>query len=457
MKYTFIIMLVLVGMVSTSLANDLQLYHYPKNTPEHKGYQVKVDHQACFVYQTPVAGIVSFATTQGELVTVVPDFEFKAVKIRPSNLNIKTKRSGNSISFIMPVDKKISLEFDDRIYDPLFIFSQRPAKKNQSADIIYKAGVHYKIGMKRVKSNQKIWIQGGAVVEGSFIMEGVENVHLFGHGVVDNRNLDRQQGYYGFGWFGAKNSIFENITLIGNPRWSTSYFGCKNITANDVRIIGWRRSDDGIDIVGSEDITIKNAFVRTKDDCIAIKSSTFWYKKPAPENINFTTPTDIGCKRTKNIVIDGGVFWNADWGNAIEIGFETRADVMEDITIKNANIIRVEGNGGVFSIHNGDRAVVQNVVYKNIHIEEAYGYLCHFQILHSHYSKDAVRGSGKGIYLENIQVKQTLPLNSLITGLNKNHTYDGVHFDNLQINGRKVMNLKDGGIYTEFADNVTFK
>ena len=81
---------------------------------------------------------------------------------------------------------------------------------------------------------------------------------------------------------------------------------------------------------------IRNCFIRTKDDCIAIKSTG-----------------DELRRGTRNIDVADCVFWNAEWGNALEIGFELRTDEIRDIVFEDCDVIHVE-DGAVFSIHNGD-------------------------------------------------------------------------------------------------------
>ncbi|MEH0152606.1 glycosyl hydrolase family 28 protein [Limibacter armeniacum] len=449
-------LLYLWGINAWAKPAEVSVYRYHAQAPEDTDYEVWVDGQKLFVYDMPIAGMASFGATEQVIVRIKPKLAFEQVVIRPTSLGIVPEIEKGEVRFSIPADTKVSVEFDNRIYNPLYVFSQTPVQ-HQEADLVFEAGKHYRIGKKRVKSGQRVWIQAGSVVEGFFVIEDVENTHIFGHGIIDNRHLSREEGYYGFGWINARHSTFEHVHLIGNPRWSTAYFGCDSLTVNDVRIIGWRPSDDGVDLVGSTNMVMSNAFIRTKDDCIAIKASTYLPIKPAPDNVPFRTDKMVGCKQVKNIRIEQCILWNADWGNAIEIGFETRADVMEDIRVENCDIIHVEGNGGAFSIHNGDRATVRNIYYKDIRIEGAKGFLCHFQILHSHYSKDSERGRGENIILENISVLDGYHLNSIITGLDTVHQYKNIRFKNLSMQGRKVRSVRDGNIYTEYAQNISFE
>jgi polygalacturonase len=71
---------------------------------------------------------------------------------------------------------------------------------------------------------------------------------------------------------------------------------------------------------------IDNCFIRTKDDCIAIKAG-----------VNYFTDFESGGN-VKNVTVQNSVFWNGTWGNGLEIGFETRAGTMENIVFRNLDM-----------------------------------------------------------------------------------------------------------------------
>jgi hypothetical protein len=107
------------------------------------------------------------------------------------------------------------------------------------------------------------------------------------------------------------------------------------------------------------------------DDCIAIKS--MGRDEPAAD-----------CE---DIEVEHCIFWNAAWGNALEIGFEVRSDYVRNIVFSDNDIIHVQ-MGAVFSIHNSDSATVENVLYKNIRVEDARQKLIDLGIMRSLWSLD---------------------------------------------------------------------
>lgn len=78
------------------------------------------------------------------------------------------------------------------------------------------------------------------------------------------------------------------------------------------------------------------------------------------------------------------------FANPLETNVPDKAD--KNVTFRNCDLIHVEGPEGTFTIHNGDRAVVKNVLYEDIRVENSQGWLIDFKILFSQYSKDKERG-----------------------------------------------------------------
>jgi hypothetical protein len=157
------------------------------------------------------------------------------------------------------------------------------------------------------------------------------------------------------------------------------------------------------------------------------------------------------------VVVQNSVLWNGIWGNGLEIGFETRADTIKNISFRNCDLIHLEGPEGTFTIHNGDRAVVSNVLYEDIRVEDSRGWLIDFRILNSQYSKDKTRGKIQGVYFRNIQVEgDTFPY-SQILGYDESHRIEGVTLENLVIHGTKVTSNYNGMVTAIHADPLVYK
>jgi hypothetical protein len=111
---------------------------------------------------------------------------------------------------------------------------------------------------------------------------------------------------------------------------------------------------------------------------------------------------------------------------------------------------------GTFTIHNGDRAVVENVLYEDIRVEDSRGLLVDFKILHSQYSKDKERGHIKNITFRNIEVNGEFFPPSLMLGFDTEHLIEGVKFENFRLWGKPVKTVTDLKADSKFAEKIEF-
>lgn len=237
----------------------------------------------------------------------------------------------------------------------------------------------------------------------------------------------------------------EGIIINESKHWTAPCNKSKNITYRNIKIVSGNDWDDGIDIVSSQHILVDGCFIRTKDDCIALKAGVNYY-------------TDFFNQLpTKDVQVVNSVLWNAEWGNGLEIGFETRADSIKDIVFRNNDLIHVEGPEGTFTIHNGDRAIVENVLYENIRVEDSRGILVDFKILDSQYSKDKEKGQIKNIVFRNIAVEGDVFPPSLLLGYDDTHGIENVVFDAFRVYGKKISSAEDLKATLQFAKSITFK
>ena len=102
------------------------------------------------------------------------------------------------------------------------------------------------------------------------------------------------------------------------------------------------------------------------------------------------------------------IYWNTEFGNALEIGYETRCDEISDVVFRNCEVVHCEyeGNqsGGVLTIHNADRAWIHDIYYENIRIEDAQEKFIDIKTLDSKYSRDRSRGMIQDIHFKNIEI-----------------------------------------------------
>lgn len=95
----------------------------------------------------------------------------------------------------------------------------------------------------------------------------------------------------------CENVTVNGITIHNSTLWQVVQIHCNNVQINNIKIVSDQASGDGIDIVRSKHVGIENSFIRTKDDCIAIKAHIDYPK---------TEPVD-------DILVQNCTFWNALW------------------------------------------------------------------------------------------------------------------------------------------------
>ena len=133
---------------------------------------------------------------------------------------------------------------------------------------------------------------------------------------------------------------------------------------------------------------MKNCFVRSWDDNLVVKGYN---------------------GDTRNVTFENCVLWT-DLAQSCEIGYETRAKVIEDITFRSITVLHAF-HKPVISIHNSDHALVRRVLYENIVVEDAQmgqgdgtPYLIEFTTTESQWSATLRRGSIDGVTVRNVQV-----------------------------------------------------
>lgn len=411
-------------------------------------FEITVNDSPVFAYNTRSAAFAYFSFSGSIKVTVRYNADINHVDVRPLSKKIAFSIYRNEVSFTLSKPENLSIEFNGNIKRPLLIFASplevlKP-QKNETNILYYEAGkIHYP-GIVKLKTNQIVYIEGGAIVRGSFIVDSAENVKILGRGILDNSHYQQEEARP-IEINQSKNVLIDGIILTEAKHWCCASFASKNITYSNFKIVSDNAVDDGIDIVGSSNVLVDNCFIKTKDDCIAIKSGVDYFT-------NFNSSYNVS-----NITVQNCTFWNGLWGNALEIGFETRCDTIQKILFNNLDIIHVEGQEGTFTIHNGDRALVKDVTYDNIRVEDAKGWLIDLRILKSRYSKDKRRGRIENVKFNNINVEGSYYPPSQILGFNEEFNIKGVLLNNIKIHGVPITSIYNGMLSFNHLEQLLFQ
>ena len=425
-----------------------------EDIPVSELYQVKINGKEQRVYHTEFFDFVSFLDENEKAeVEVTVNEPFQKAVIRPTAVQIPFKEEGNKISISLPAGKRIILELDDKLESPLYVLPGKYIPKPENATYVFENGKAYNVGCLQLNSDETVYIEYGAVVSGRIYSRMADRVRILGNGIL-----------YGGNWHawdenGAEQLIvpvlgenieIRGITLLDGGSWHIVPVACKNVLIEDVNVLGKVITGDGVDIVGCENVVLRNCFIRANDDCISIKA------------VEFQDPS--GCTDVRHILVEDCLFWNAEFGNTLEIGYETRCDEITDVVFRNCDVVhcQYEGNqsGGVLTIHNADRAHVHDIVYENIRIEDAQEKFIDIKTLDSKYSRDRERGMVNDIFFKNIEITEGAFPVSIIRGFEmKNEVCrpHGFYFDNVVIHGEKVMSPGELHMVVELSDELKFQ
>lgn len=435
-------------------------------------FRVQVNGQDVFVYHTPVAAFACFAFSGSVEVSVTANREATGVDLRPKRHGIAASVEDRTVRFTLTQPCQLSVEINGDIARPLFLFANAPEVEppdpNDGSVRYFEPDKIHDVGEITLKDNQTVYIPGGAVVRGWIKGEGVKGARILGHGILDGSDPEAIKAPL-IAMRACRDIEVNGVIVVNDQGWTVVPVDCEDIRFTDFKLIGWNNNSDGIDIVGSKRVVIDGCFLRDKDDCVVIKATRHARNK------------DV-----KDVQVLNTVLWNAEWGNAIEIGFELQTASVSDILFADCDVIHVE-KGAVFSIHNGDFTDVRNIRYEHIRVEDARDKLVDLRIGMSIYSadcpeqfsrgnpdrkrsawgqwirpEDAGQEGGKGrgrirdICFKNIQVTgETVPV-SPIQGFDDDHAVENVTVENLWIHGRHILNAESGKFTVALAKNVRF-
>jgi hypothetical protein len=486
--------------VKTALALLLGALSLHPQTPAQPAavdlFQVTAGGQAVTLHEFGGGAFGLFEFAKPVEVEIRAAFAIRWADIRPLSAGITPIISPDHSSLRFRLDRVVPLtvEFNGEIKRVIHLFAYGPEKdapKPGDPNVIYFGPGMHNPGIIEAMEGETIYLAPGAWVKGMVRSYGTKNVTIRGRGVLDAGSLPPHgdpalqargrlgtpppAGYGG----GGRNVIYlekteqarvEGITLFNSPQWTLYLKNATGTHIDGVRILSWSAgcTTDGIDIVSSSNTVVENVFVRSNDDCVAVKNM---------DNVD-----------QSNITVRNSVFWNMPCGNGIEIGFETRSAKTEKVRFDNIDIIHVE-RGAAISIHHGDNAVIQDIIFSDIRVEDARHKLIDFAILFGGYGTDRptpdqrktwrdvggawdavlnvppaeraerakYRGVIRDVHVNNLHVVGGgLPF-SIISGFNKDRPIENVTIENMRYLGRPIRSAAEGKFSVSDAVRLAFK
>lgn len=309
------------------------------------------------INQTEIASFVNIVSDEEVNIEVIVNGEYEKIILKPYSKGITYENKDGRIAFKLKEHGQFVFG-KNSLHNCLYIFNSKPitCPEQDSVTYYFGPGVHMP-GKIQLNSGESVYIDKDALVFGCIYAENAENIKIFGNGILDDSSEERffVHCYESFTngnvkFYDCKNIKVEGVLLRNSAIWSVNLFHCFDVELDNIKVFGqWRYNTDGVDIVNSQNIILKNSFVHSFDDSVTIKG------------IDRYIDTN-----NENIVTENCVLW-CDWGKACEIGFETACREYKNIVFKNCDIIRSAGYA--LDIANGDCAEISNVIFENINVE----------------------------------------------------------------------------------------
>lgn len=307
--------------------------------------------------QSEVASYINLVGDEEVTLSIKATKSHSRVLVKPYSKGVFAHEENGIITVTLKTTGQYVLELDD-YHGLLYIFYSRPIEcENPDAVTHYFGpGIHYPKQIQ-LKSGDKVYVDKDALVYGCFLAHDCSDIEIFGNGILDDSGEERfcAPCYADFTvgnlkFYDCKNLRIRGVGMTNSAIWCLNLFHCFDVEVDDIKIFGqWRYNTDGIDIVNSQNILIRNSFIHSFDDTITIKGILQYC----------TTPN-------KNIHTENCILW-CDWGKTCEIGIETACLEYENISFTNCDLLRA-GNTAC-DIANGYTAFVHNIRFEDIRIE----------------------------------------------------------------------------------------
>lgn len=445
-------------------------------------YAVTVD-----MHDPREAGMAQFDFT-GEVEVKITYNKFSPIyqaSIHPKSLGIEPEVEGSELRFTLTKPANLAIVVNNDRFHNLHLFTRavEPApdktapnvlvikERMQGVDIMLESGpvndkiralgdhpiVYFEKGyhsmgefLWKVPSNTTVYFEGGAVFRGGLILEDVENVRIYGRGIIDQKAFGQISGAYGVRIQRSKNIEIQDLTFL-DPGHYTVYIGnSSQVQIQNVCAFSCEGWTDGIDMMSSEDVTVSGGFLRTSDDCIAVYGSRW---------------QNYGDSR--NILVENITLW-ADVAHPMMIGthgdHQRNGDIIENVTFRNIDVLDQHEMQpeylGVMAIVPGDKNLVRNIRYEDIRVEHiTHGRLFEFCVK---YNPDYNPAPGRGI--EDVTARNIFVTScegeevSRVAGYDSERMVKRITFENIVRDGRRAESFADAKIDAgSFAEEIAIR
>ena len=382
--------------------------------------------------------VVNFSCEGSQTIVVTASREITNYKIGPVSAGISARVDGRELSFTIDGPRKLYIEIND--YAHLAVFANPPEENAPAANsrgiTFFGPGTH-EVGNLELRSDQVIYIAGGANVVANISGNGANNVRIFGRGILSG----------GIRVNNSDNLQVDGIFVRNSRGWTNTLTNCTNSGYNNVKVFSYQGiwGLDGINPVSCKTFAINDCFIRTRDDCIAIKSNG----RNAAYDLS-----SLDISVTNSIMVG----W--DHADGVTLGFELNGGRVENIVVRNCDILRARGNGrtgghSAFSIVCDGPSQVSNIRFEDIRVEQDIEYK-NLEIILTEGERygDGRMGSIRGIHLKNVSWENAVKPFTIVG--HPSEYVEDVTFTNCYLGGKLMTGLDDADFQIEFARGIEF-
>ena len=395
----------------------------------------KVDVYTARVLDPPFAGkqwnyggpyaFANFDMEGRVTVRVTAKRSLKDAVVRPQFPDVQLKPvDDHTVSITFGSARKVSFEPDGK-NGPLLLFAnpmETDAPKAGAPNVIYFGPGIHQAGRVDVGDNQTVYLAGGAVVKGAIVAQG-SNIRILGRGILDGSDYEWRKGPANFtvGITGTNVEV-SGITIRGSSHWTIVPRASRNVTVRNVKLCGSRvQNDDGINPCNSQEVLITDCFIRSDDDCVAMKG------------LDLNTPNN----HVENVVVENCTLW-CDRARIFLLGHESRAAYMRHITLRNLEIIHYTMTP--FLLEPGEEMRLEDVRIEHVKLNgEGQGEIARLKPVVNQYMQNKVPGHVRGVHFKDVEVygKPGAYLMQL-EGADAQHQVQDVTFENVMVLGAKL-------------------
>ncbi len=459
-------LVLVLTMVSTqgwgAMMSAAKVVTYPAPADEDLSpdYQVQVTGQQVDIYTArvldpPFAGkrwdhggsysFANFDMSGPVVVRIVSRRPLRNVVIRPQSFGLQpTLEDDYTLNLTLDKPRKFSVEPDGK-KGPLLLFAnplETDAPKPGDESVVYFSPGLHKPEKIVLQSNQTLYIAGGAVVKAEVLVKGT-NIRIRGRGILDGSDWQWRKGPVG-NLIAIRNSTdveVSDITLRGSSHWTIVPRNSQRVTIRNVKLCNSRvQNDDGINPCNSQDVLITDCFIRSDDDCVALKG------------LDFSAPNS----NVERITVENSTLW-CDRARIFLLGHESRAAFMRNVTIRNLDIIHFSMTP--FLLEPGEDMRLENITIEDIRIHgEGQSQFIRLRPVVNQYMRKKVPGFIRNVRFTNVTVEgQSGDYLVQIEGADAEHDVRDVTFENASIVGSKLTVGSERLRIGKHTENVSFR